>query len=260
MRIIGLFASVMLLSACGSESTAVGLSTRVGAARSATSGLAKAEQRLAVSNGITLERVRLSVKKLELELEGDDADDGQEASEGSDPEGTENEQGDGESKLHAGPFLIDLSKEALSGTVIRLQDVQVAAGTYDEIEFEIEKVSLSEAGDDAGLKEMAQLEASVIIDGTIDGQPFRFVSGLSQEQEREVRFEVTPESAENVTINIDPSAWFTGSSGQRLDPRDSEFRSSIEENIKRSIDAFDDEDEDGGEDEEDEDGQDASND
>jgi hypothetical protein len=195
--------------------------------------------------------VRLSVKKLQLEREGDDSDDGQTGSDGADQEGTAKESDGGDSELHAGPFLIDLSKESLAGTVIRLQDVQVEAGTYDEIEFEIEKVSLSEAGEDAGLKELAELEASVVIDGTIDGQAFRFVSGLSQEQEREVRFEVTAEQAQNVTINIDPSAWFTGSSGQRLDPRDDEFRSAIEENIKRSIDAFDDDDEDGGEDDED---------
>ena len=248
-RYLGMCASIMLLSACsGSEPTSVGLSTRVGAAKSATAVPGQSEQRLTLSNGITVERVRLSVKELELELEGDDDDDSSDA-------GTGDDHSD-DSKHETGPFLIDLSGAELEGTVVQLRDVQVETGTYDEIEFGISKVSVDDAGDNAGLKELAEREASVIIDGTIDGQPFSFVSSLTVEQEREARFEVTAEDSQNVTINIDVSRWFTSSSGGRLDPRESSVRSDIEENIKNSIDAFDDDDRNGGEDHDDDDGDD----
>ncbi len=249
MRYIGLCVSVMLLSACSSQPASVGLSTRVGASRGAAAALGQTRQRLEVSNGITVERVRLAVRKLELKQEGDDGleDDTNEG-------GTADDRSGDDSERRMGPFLVDLASEALDGQVIRLRDVQVETGTYDKIEFEVEKVSITEAGEDAGLKEMAQLEASVVIDGSIDGQPFRFVSGLSVEQEREARFVVRPEEGQNVTINIDPRAWFTGADGRRLDPREDGFRSEIENSIKRSIDAFDDDDEDGGEDHDDDDG------
>jgi hypothetical protein len=247
-RYLGMCASIMLLSACGgSEPAAVGLSTRVGAAKSTASVPGQSEQRLTLSNGIIVERVRLSVKELELELEGDDDDDG------SSDAGTADDHG-GDRKDETGPFLIDLSGAGLEGTVVQLRDVQVETGTYDEIEFDISKVSVDDAGDNAGLKEMAERGASVIIDGTIDGEPFSFVSSLTVEQEREASFEITAEDTQNVTINIDPSGWFTSSSGGRLDPRESGARSDIENNIKDSIDAFDDDDRNGGEDHDDDNG------
>ncbi|MBZ4421790.1 hypothetical protein [Myxococcus sp. RHSTA-1-4] len=249
-RYLGMCASVMLLSACsGNEPAAVGLSTRVGAAKSGAAVPGQTAQRLETSNGITVERIRLSVKELDLELEGDDDDDGLSGESGS----SDTEAADDHDERETGPFIIDLSGQELEGKVVQLSNVQVEPGIYDEIEFGIEKVSIEDAGDDAGLKEMAQQEASVIIDGRIDGQPFSFVSSLTVEQEREARFEVKAEDGQNVTINIDPSTWFTGPDGQRLDPREDESRSAIEESIKKSIDAFDDDDHDGGEDHDDED-------
>ena len=245
MRFIGLFASIMLLSACGNGTTSVGLSTRLGSAVSGAGLTRQAEQRLTVSNGITVERVRLSVRELELKREGHHDDDATD-----DDAGTSTDD-DGEFKQRTGAFVIDLTGSALEGQVVRLRDVSVEAGTYDEIEFDIGKVSVTEAGDNAALKELAQKEASIIVDGHIDGAPFQFVTSEHVEQEREARFEVTGGDDQNVTINIDPSGWFTGEGGNRLDPRESSARSAIENNLHRSIDAFDDHDKNGGEDSDD---------
>lgn len=240
MRLIGLFASTLLLSACGNGATSVGLSTRMGSAVSGAGLTRQAEQRLTLPNGITVERVRLSVHELELKREGHHDDDA----------GTSTDD-NGEFKQRTGAFLIDLTGAALEGQVVRLRDVSVEAGLYDEIEFDIEKVTLTEAGDNAALKELAQKEASIIIDGYIDGAAFQFVTSEHVEQERKASFEVTEGDNKNVTINIDPSSWFTGEGGKRLDPRESSARSEIENNLKRSIDAFDDDDKNGGEDSDD---------
>ncbi|QSQ23777.1 DUF4382 domain-containing protein [Pyxidicoccus parkwayensis] len=245
-RYLGICASIMLLSACsGSEPAAVGLSTRVGAAKGTASVPGQSAQQLTMSNGITVERIRLSVKELELKLEGDD--DSTDDSNKADDHG-------GDNKHEQGPFLIDLSGAQLEGAVVQLHDVHVETGKYDEIEFDISKVSVDDVGDDAGLKELADKGASVIVDGTIDGQPFSFVSSLTVEQEREASFEISADGTQNVTINIDPSAWFTDAGGARLDPRESGSRSQIENNIKSSIDAFDDDDRNGGEDHDDDNG------
>ncbi|RKH14545.1 DUF4382 domain-containing protein [Corallococcus sp. CA053C] len=249
MRFIGLFASIMLLSACGNGTTSVGLSTRLGSAVSGAGLTRQAEQRLTVSNGITVERVRLSVRELELKREGHHDDDAT-----NDDAGTSTDDDNGEFKQRTGAFLIDLTGTALEGQVVRLRDVSVEAGTYDEIEFDIGKVSVTEAGDNAALKELAEKEASIIVDGHIDGTAFQFVSSVRVEQEREASFTVTDGDDQNVTINIDPSSWFTGEGGKRLDPRESSARSEIENNLHRSIDAFDDDDKNGGEDSDDDHG------
>ncbi|GMU08975.1 hypothetical protein ASNO1_52280 [Corallococcus caeni] len=248
MRFIGLFASVLCLSACGNSASSVGLSTRMGSAVSGAGLPGQAVQRLETSNGITVERVRLSVRELELKREGHHDDDATE-----DDGGTSTDD-HSEQKQRTGAFLIDLSGTALEGQVVRLRDVTVEPGLYDEIEFDIGKVSATEAGDNAALKELADLGASVVIDGHIDGAPFQFVSSLRVEQEREADFEVTAGDDQNVTINIDPSTWFTGEGGTRLDPRDEHNRSQLENNLHKSIDAFDDHDRNGGEDHDDDNG------
>ncbi|NNB83953.1 DUF4382 domain-containing protein [Corallococcus exiguus] len=244
-RFIGLFASLMWLSACGNSTSSVGLSTRMGSAVTGSALTRTSSQRLELSNGITVERVRLSVRELELKREGhhdDRSDDDSDA--GSDDDKSEFKQ-------RTGPFLIDLSGTALDGQMVRLQDISVDVGTYDEIEFDIGKVDPATAP--TALKELAEQGASLIIDGHIDGEPFQFVSSLRVEQEREVSFEIAEGDDQNVTFNIDPSGWFTDKDGKRLDPRESSARSQLENNLQKSIDAFDDHDRNGGEDDDDHD-------
>ncbi|AKF86984.1 hypothetical protein MFUL124B02_36155 [Myxococcus fulvus 124B02] len=243
MRFIGLCVSAMLLSACGNEDgVKVGLSTRVGAARGAQA-VAKSAQQQEPATGITLDRVRLSVRELELEYEGDDRDDGRDD---DDDDDQLDSRDDDEQRL--GPVLIDLSAEDLNGRIVPVGNLRVTPGIFDEIEFDIGKVTVAQAGQDAPLRELAELGASVVIDGHIDGQPFSFVSSVRLEQEREARFEVKEGQEPNITLNIDPTGWFVDGNGQRLDPRDAAARATIENNLRRSIDAFDDDDRDGDED------------
>jgi len=224
--------SLLLLAAC-SGSDQVGISVRTGAPR--TSAAASQKQALTLANGIEVTRVRLVVAKLDLEQEGEDES----------IDGTEAED------VEAGPFLVDLSGSALDGQAEHMLDVSVAAGTYDELELKIHRLEdNSTARSDAKFADLVAKEASVIIDGKIDGQDFSFVSSLTVEQEREASFTLG-DGAGNITLNLDVTKWFTGEAGQRLDPRQSTYKSAIEENIKRSVDAFDDDDEDGAEDHDD---------
>lgn len=237
--------SVPLIWGCSAGGPlGVDLSARVGASPTTGSQLV---QGLEAGNGITVERVRVLVRKLRIEREGEHDDSALDSSTES-PTATGD---DSEIELKVGPLVVDLAGAALDGAkVVKFNELTVEPGFYDEIKFKVAKISADEVGGDAGLAEMQQSQASVIIDGKIDGQPFKFVSGLEVEQERQIRFEVA-ESSENITLSLDPRSWFTSSSGTRLDPRQSDARSPIETNIKRSIDAFDDEDHDGGEDHDD---------
>lgn len=247
MRKTSLFLfSIPLIWGCSAGPLGVDFSARVGARPTTAAPLV---QRLEAGNGITVDRVRVLVRKLRIEREGEHDD----SSLDSSGEGSSGSGEDKEVELKVGPLLVDLTGAALDGAkVVKFTELTVEPGFYDEIKFKVAKISADEVGGNAGLAEMQQSQASVIIDGKIDGQPFKFVSGLEVEQEREIRFEVS-EGSENVTLSLDPRGWFTSSSGTRLDPRQSDSRSSIETNIKRSIDAFDDEDHDGGEDHDDDD-------
>lgn len=230
----------VLVSGC-SGNAPMSVSVRAGAPRSAMAGVAA--RQLQVGNGITLTRARLLVRELELKTaEAAARDDSEVEEDDRDESGTE--------KLEAGPLVLDLSDAALEGGVQKVLDVAVPAGTYEKLEFKIDKASSSDerASSDANVREMLERQASIILTGTIDGQPFEFVSGLEVEQEFKGNFEVL-EGANNLTLNVDPSTWFTDASGARLDPRDSSARSAIESNIKSSMKVLEDDDGDARDDE-----------
>ncbi|MBF5045993.1 hypothetical protein FGE12_26510 [Aggregicoccus sp. 17bor-14] len=239
-----------LLGACSTDTVSVGVSARVGSSTTTAASRLMAQgtvsPQVVLSNGIEVQRVRLVVRKLELQ------DAATAAAVSTADAGSSDDDGSGhEGEFETGPFLIDLSGAALEGQLVSLPEVKVPAGVYEEIEYKIGVPSASQVGSDAALADMAQRQASAIIDGTIDGEAFSFVSGVSVEQEREVTFEVGGARDESVTINLDAAKWFQDGSGNRLDPRVAGNRSAIENNLQKSIDAFDDHDRDGHEDHDD---------
>src|SRR4051812_3362306 len=211
----------LVAAACGGRGTAdqVTLSARLGpndgAALRTSNGAAQ------VASGIELSRVRIAVRRLRVERK--DA-------------GTE-------VKLSEGPLLLDASREALSGALVQLVTSSVPAGTYDKLKIDIHRAV---APAPAAFDDLVQHGASVLLEGTIDGQPFTFASGLEAELEHESEFQLG--AGTNITLNIDPSLWFQADDGSRLDPRDSSRAAQIEANIRRSFSAFEDDDEDGADD------------
>ncbi|MFL5345385.1 MAG: hypothetical protein ACJ8AT_11355 [Hyalangium sp.] len=229
-----LLGSLVLLSlvACSGSTDQVGVSVRMGAPR--TGAATTRQQALTVATGLDITRVRMVISRLDLRQEGED----------------ETKEQEDLSKVEAGPFLVDLSSDALSGQISQVLETSVAAGHYDKLEIKIHKVDDSKTQGDARFADLVQKDASVIVDGKIDGADFTFVTSVDEKQERKAAFDVGT-TAQNITLNVDITKWFTGSNGQRLDPRESSNRSAIEENIKNSIDAFDDHDRDGAEDHDD---------
>ena len=208
-----------LAAACSGGSN-VSLSVRAGAP--ATAGA----RALTLTNGIVISRIRIVVRDIKFELaKSPDA-------------GTADLE---EHEMEAGPFLVDLSGASLdSGKPAQLAVGSLPAGTYKEIKFKIHKPSSSESTDPA-IQAMAAANASIIVDGTIDGTAFTFTTSMDVEQEVEGSFALT--SGSNLDLNVDPSGWFGGS--VRLDPRDSSVEGQIESNIQHSFKAFRDDNHDG---------------
>jgi len=200
--------AALLLAACsGGATSSLSLSAR---------NAATAPQPAAAPAGIALTRVRLALEKIELR----------------------SRDGDRRAEITVGPVVIDLSSADLDGKVHRVFDSTVPAGTYDKIEFEIHP--LEQATTAAGADDLVKQHASAIIEGTISGEKFTFVTAMEAQQEFEGRFVVTDKSS-NVTFDVDTSKWFVKGSAS-LDPRKPEDRAAIEDNLRNSINAFQDDD------------------
>jgi hypothetical protein len=176
---------------------------------------------LTAGTGIDVSRVRLVIRKVELEKSGTAEMD----------------------EVASGPYLLDLDAAALnSGKVEQVLDVSFAPGTYSEIKLEVHKADSTDVGVNASLADMIAANASIIVDGTIDGAAFEFVSAVNAEQQYEGNLVLKDGS--NLTLAVDPSTWFM-SGGSRLDPTNEQNRSQIENNIQASLQAFQDDNHDG---------------
>jgi hypothetical protein len=230
------FASVLALAACGGSGTAnVALSARAGtAASTAATATGQQAQPLDLGNGIIVTHLRVVLSEVKLEgTASTDAGTGEEI------------------EFKTAPVLLDLAGASLdNGTTQQITLSNVKSGTYREIKFKIHKPSQSDSGvtADAALATMAGLHASIIVEGTIDGSANQvlFTSAVEAQQQVEGTFNFA-EGDHALTLNLDATTWF-GTAASRLDPRVAGNRSAIENNIKASFKAFQDDDHNGHED------------
>lgn len=154
------------------------------------------------------------------------------------------------SRLDLGPMLLDLPLSDAGSSKLA---VAIPAGSYREIEFELDRV---EGGSGTSATDKAFLAAnpdfanrSVRVTGTYKGQAFTFTSKVEAEVEMEFEPAIVVEtgSNDNITIALDLARWFRDSAGRLLAPT-VENQSRIEQNIATSFDAFGDRDRDGKED------------
>jgi hypothetical protein len=157
---------------------------------------------------------------------------------------------DGCEKFETGPILVDLP---LDGSTSQELAINVDPGSYDEVEFEIHKVS-SDGPEDATFRAAHPdfVNTSIRVQGTYGGEAFTYETDLDVEQE----FDLMPPlvvdettTSTNVTIRVDVSQWFLDAAGAEVNPADAnkggQHESIVKENIKQSIEAFEDEDRDG---------------
>ena len=159
------------------------------------------------------------------------------------------ENDDGCEKFAIGPVLVSIP---VGGSVSEEFSLAVPAGSYDEIEFDIHKVS---SGDPADAQLLAQNPAfedlSIRVVGTFDGQAFVFETDLNVEQKLNLfpPLVLGGSASTNITIAVGLDSWFLDANGQTVNPetgnQGGENESLIKENIKNSIEAFEDKDRDG---------------
>lgn len=137
-------------------------------------------------------------------------------------------------------FIVNLP---LDGSPLTLTELALPQGIYDEFELEIEKaeddinVSDSDFRDETGTY-------SVVVKGTYNGESFTFRSSEDFELELELNppLELGENESSILKVMFGVSNWFTGLSGETLDPNDQANYELINENIENSIEGFEDED------------------
>ena len=184
-------------------------------------------------NTLVVARARIVLDEIELEeFSGRDCDN---SGPGRDPACPE---------IEIGPFLVDLP---LSGGVRSAITAQIPAGTYHEIEFDVEPVDDSNGGARAFFAANPDIprNRSIVVEGTYNGQPFVFTS--ASRFELELEFEprlVVDAGGTNVTVDVDVASWFR-SGTMVLNPGDPTMTAAIESRILASFAAFLDDNRDG---------------
>jgi hypothetical protein len=241
---LALVASACSRSSGGAHLSISGSTKPVASTASTTPSTPITSTSLDLGNGITLDRVRIVVRELKVELDPTGASSTTTATNvplaSNNTTKVEGEPGD-PSEPTFGPILIDLKGTAIAGGIEQAVTGLVPEGSFHEAKIAIGPLTTAQAGTDQGLGEMVAQNASVIIDGKVDGTPFAFVSSLVAEIDVESEFVVNDTKSNNITVDVDPRGWFGGSGASRLDPLPAN-QTAIESLIKAAIIAFEDDD------------------
>ena len=154
-------------------------------------------------------------------------------------------ESDGCPELKLDPVLVDLP---LDGTTKTDFGANIPAGSYRGVELKVRPVNSSDQGGAAFLAANPSFSnVSVHVEGTYNGVPFSYNSSLDAEIEMELSTPVTltSGSGSNLTLFIDVASWFKDSSGNAIDPTNSQNASTIDSQIKQSFRVFEDDDKNG---------------
>jgi hypothetical protein len=143
------------------------------------------------------------------------------------------------------PQIVDVP---LTTGVKTLLTVPVAEGTYQRLDAHI---GLQEHGEHGNVSAFVTAHPefqtnSIIVKGTYKGKDFTYASPINTDLELHFNPPVVVTAAsKNITVDVDVASWFKDSTGAALDPSDPANAAVISANIRKSFDAFEDDNEDG---------------
>ena len=153
---------------------------------------------------------------------------------------------DGCEEFETGPVLVSLPLTPGADAEFELD---IPPGMYSEIEFDIHKVE-DEPSDIAFLQQHPEFDKlSIRVMGSYNGAAFLYESDLGVEQELDLVPALVVEEGNgstNITVFVDIDAWFRDQAGDLIDPDTANEggpnKSRVEDNIKQSMEAFEDDD------------------
>jgi hypothetical protein len=251
VKLSALTAAGLMLAACGGDSndssnqSTVSFNLASRPAGAAAARLASIAEPYTITDGsgntLTFESVQLVLREIELERA-----DGDVACGDDDSNSDVNDSSDCE-EIEFGPTIFDVP---LGAGAARAMTVEVAAGSYDKLEFEIHKPSSSD--DAAFVAANPDFNGvSVRVTGTYNGAAFTYTSDLDVEQQQEFAppLAVVDGQSTQLTLFVDIDNWFRTETGVLLNPTTANDgqpnEGQVKSNIESSLNAFDDDDQDG---------------
>lgn len=139
------------------------------------------------------------------------------------------------------PFVVELN----SGASTTIANTLPIGGEFDEIEVDIEPMDENSTPLDEIFVD-GENRYSIVAQGTYNGADFLFRSDMEIELEMDLNPSLIVEAGVpvNVDIVVDLSQWFLDSNGNPMDPNLPENQDLIENNIKNSFQAAEDDDND----------------
>jgi len=192
---------------------------------------------------LVLQKVQLVLRKIELDRTGTADCTGE--IENEDDNGDDDRSGrreEGCEQVIRDPILIDVPVDDALHPVIT---VPLPAGSFAELEAKLAPARERSTQFNAANPDLVGKSVRVV--GTFKAAPFVFTSSVRSKLEME--FDpplVVDETTKNATISLDVRKWFLNSSGAAIDPSAAPAGSNnlalIENNIRRSFHAFEDDD------------------
>jgi hypothetical protein len=152
-------------------------------------------------------------------------------------------------ELELGPVLVDVP---LNGTPAAILDASVPAGAYTSLEAALAAVQAGDASGAAflaahpGFVGVSVRVVGVYTDASSVDHPFTYTAGVDAGIEMQFQSPVTVGTGTaNLTIAVDVPSWFKDSSGGVIDPTNAANAPTINANIERSFEAFEDDNHDG---------------
>ena len=233
-------AALITLAACSSDLTGgnkhpVQLSFTTNTTVAAAASRVSADLVVGHANELVIQKVQLVFGKIELDRTGA-ADCVAEDESGDDHPNMGEECED----VTRNPLLVDVPVDNALHPMI---NIPLAAGTYAQLEARLRPARANAT--DFNTANPNLVGKSIRVAGTFKGAPFVFTSSVNAKLEME--FDpplVIDATTKNATVSIDVSKWFLNSDGAAIDPTmatpGSSNLSQIENNVRRSFHAFED--------------------
>jgi hypothetical protein len=241
--------AAMILASCSSDLTGgnrhnVQLSFTTNATVTSAANRVAADLVVGTDNELVLQKVQLVLGKVELDRHGDMDCVGEVENEDDHGDDNHADVGDEECEdVARDPVLVDAPVDDALHPVI---NVPLPAGTFTQLEAKLEPAADRFTSFNAANPNL--VGNSVRVEGTFKGTPFVFTSPVRAKLEME--FDpplVIDETTKNATVAIDVRKWFLDSAGAAIDPSTATAGSAsllqIENNIRRSFHAFEDDEE-----------------
>lgn len=154
-------------------------------------------------------------------------------------------------ELEAAPILVDLP---LDTTVKKAVDAQIPPGTYSRLQAEL--AALDGKGDASAFiaahpdfRGISVRVSGIYTDASGVDHPFTYTSAVDAEIEIDFPKPITiGATTSNLTVSVDAASWFRAQDGSLIDPTVAGNASAIDSNIRRSFNAFEDDNRDGSDD------------